>query len=195
VSILPYIKKFFLVLGFLLIPCVVSAQLRDWPDDEREGIKINYTEANVLEYTLPDLLTLSSGEKVKDIETWNNLRRLELVKLLEVNQFGRAAGNPADVSYDIFEDGTPVFNGEALRKQIIINSGNGVKADLLVYLPAGVNKPSPVLLNAGFFANSQTVDDTGIKEGMVWNREKQRVPAGNGSPFPKTDVMQFIERG
>ena len=194
-SILLYTKRSILVLGFLLMPFVVSAQIRDWPDDEREGIKINYTEANVPQYTLPDLLTFSNGKKVKDIETWNNLRRSEIVKLLEENQFGKAMGNPGDVNFKIFEKGTPVFNGKALRKQIIIDFGKGVKADLLIYLPADMGKPSPMLLNIGFFANSQTVDDPGIKEGMVWNREKKHVPAGNESPFPKTDVMPFIDRG
>jgi hypothetical protein len=194
-SILKYAKRYFLVLAFLLIPLSVSSQIRDWPDDEREGIKINYTESNVPHYTLPDLLTLSNGEKVNDVKTWNNLRRPEIIKLLEENHFGRAMGNPGDVSFEIFEKGTSVFEGKALRKQIIINFGKGIKADLLIYLPADMNRPSPLLLNIGFFANSQTVDDPGIKEGMVWNREKQRFPAENDSPFPKTDVMQFIERG
>ena len=83
-----------MVFLFLLIPFIASAQIRDWPDDEREDIKINNTESNVPHYTLPDLLTLSNGEKVRDVKMWNDRRLPEILKLLEENQFGRALGKP-----------------------------------------------------------------------------------------------------
>ncbi|MBN2320133.1 MAG: acetylxylan esterase, partial [Acidobacteria bacterium] len=185
-----------LVFVFALIPIIAVMQIRDWPDDEREGIKINYTEANVPAYTLPELLTLQDGEKVTDTKTWNEKRRPEILKLLVENQFGRAPGNPEDVVFTVFDEGTPVFEGKALRRQITLHFGRkGPEADLLVYLPANAEKPSPLLLNISFMANCQTVNDSGVKEGMTWNMEKQRVPAGRESMFPKIDVMQFIERG
>ena len=56
--------KFILILVFALTSAVANAQIQDWPDDEREGIKINYTEANVPRYTLPDPLMLLNGGKV-----------------------------------------------------------------------------------------------------------------------------------
>ena len=52
--------------------------------------------------------------------------------------------------------------------------------DLLLYLPAGLPKPVPVLLNISFSANSNTVDDPGIKPGEIWSREKKKVPASPG---------------
>lgn len=189
------IKLIIPVLAISLSSTVSTAQVRDWPDDEREGIRINYTEAKVPHYTLPDLLTLQNGEKVKDNKIWIEQRRPEIIRLLEDEQFGRAVGNPGDVTFEIFEKYTPVFDKKALRSQVTIRFGKGVKAELLIYLPAGSGGPSPLILNIGFFANSQTVDDPGIKQGTVWNMEKKRVPAGNDSPFPKTDVMQFINRG
>ncbi len=190
-----HVKMFFLVLSFFIIQITAAAQVQDWPDDEREGIKINYTEANVPAYSLPDPLRLLNGKMVSDQKTWNESRRPEIVKLLEDNQFGRAVGNPEDVSFRVYEKWTPVFDGKAVRSQVVIDFGHGVEADLLIYLPAGKNKPSPLLLNIGFFANSQIVNDPGIKPGMVWNMDKKRVPAGNDSPFPKTEVLPFIERG
>lgn len=184
-----------LVLSMSFVAVVSHAQIQDWPDDEREGIKINYTEANVPEYTLPDLLTLQDGRKVSSVKIWNEERRPEILKILEDNQFGKAIGNPKDVKFTVFDKGTPVFEGKALRKQITMKFGNDIEADLLLYLPANIGKPSPLLMNISFMANSQTVDDTGIKEGFIWNREKQRVPAGQNSRFPKMDVMKIIERG
>ncbi len=186
---------FLILLVFALIPVIAVTQIRDWPDDEREGIKINYTEANVPQYTLPELLTLQDGRKVTDIQTWNEKRRPEILQLLVENQFGRAMGNPKDISIEVFDGGSLVFGRKALRRQVTMHFGKGPEVELLVYLPTNAKKPSPLLLNISFMANSQTVDDPGVKEGMTWNREKQRVPAGKGSPFPKLDVMQFIERG
>ena len=180
---------------FTLFSAVAVTQIRDWPDDEREGITINYTEANVPDYTLPDPLTLLNGKKVTDVQTWNEQRRPEIVRLFEQNQFGRALGNPDDVRFTVFEEWTPVFNGKAVRKQVTIHFGKGPQADLLIYIPAKREMPSPLILNIGFMANNQTVDDPGVKEGTTRNSKKERVPAGKGSPFPKTDVMQFIERG
>jgi hypothetical protein len=183
------------ILIFILVPVAAVTQIQDWPDDEREGIKINYTEANVPAYTLPELLTLQDGGKVTDTKTWNEQRRPEILRLLVENQFGRAMGNPEDVSFTVFDKGTPVFEGKALRKQVTMLFGKGPQVDLLIYLPANAAKSSPLLLNIGFMANNQTVNDSGVKEGWTWNRERQRVPAGRESLFPKTDVMQFIERG
>jgi hypothetical protein len=88
---------------FTLSSVLALTQIRDWPDDEREGITINYTEANVPGYTLPDPLTLLNGKKVTDVQTWNEQRRPEIVRLFEQNQFGRALGNPDDVRFTVFE--------------------------------------------------------------------------------------------
>jgi len=186
---------FLLILTFTLLPVAAVTQIQDWPDDEREGIKINYTETNVPGYTLPNPLILLNGKKVTDIQTWKEQRRPEIMKLFEENQFGRAVGNPKDVRFTVFDKGTPAFEGKALRKQVTMHFGRGPEVDLLFYLPAKSEKPSPMLLNIGFTANNQTVDDPGVKVGEIWNRENQRVPAEGESIFPKTDVMQFIERG
>jgi hypothetical protein len=117
------------------------------------------------------------------------------MRLFEGNQFGCALGNPKDVSFTVFDKGTSVFNAKALRRQVTMHFGKGPQADLLIYLPADSKKPSPLLLNIGSMANNQMVDDPGVKEGEIWSGEGKRVPAGKKSPFPKLDVMQFIERG
>ena len=180
---------------FAFSSVIADTQIRDWPDDEREGIKINYTEAKVPDYTLPDPLTLQNGEKVTDIQTWNERRRPEIMRLFEENQFGRAVGDSRDVSFEVFDKGTPVFGGKALRRQVTMHFRRELQVDLLIYLPANAKGPSPLLLNIGFMANSQTVDDPGIGRDTGLNRKKQQGPAGKGFSFPKTNVMQFIERG
>src|SRR5688500_14206070 len=51
----------------------------------------NYDESKVPQYTLPDPLTLSSGEKVTDVKTWQERRRPELLHLFETQVYGRPA--------------------------------------------------------------------------------------------------------
>lgn len=182
----------------LFIATQVKAQVQDWPDDEREGIRINYTEAHVGTYTLPDPLMLENGQKVNDAETWFGKRRPEILKLFEENQFGKTPEKPRDLSFDVFDKGTQAFGGKALRKQVTVYFSKdtaGPKMELLIYLPTEATKPVPVLLNINFAANSTMVDDSGVKRGMVWDRDHQHVLAPEKSFFGHMDVMPLIENG
>jgi hypothetical protein len=162
------------------------------------GIPVNYEEALVGKYTLPDPLVMADGKPVRDAKTWNNARRPEIVRLFEENQYGRAPGRPAGMSFDVFEKAAPALEGKAIRRQVTIYFSAdkaGPKADVLLYLPAGATAPSPVLLNIGFSANSSTVNDPGIKPGTVWGRDKQRVPASQGMTIGRLNPLPFLEQG
>src|ERR1022692_1382708 len=114
------------------------------------GIPVNYDEAKVGTYTLPDPLLLADGKPVRDAKTWNEKRRAEIVRLFEENQYGRAPGRPAAMSFDVFDKGTPALDGKAIRRQVTIYFSAdkaGPKMDLLVYLPAASRAPVPLLLN------------------------------------------------
>lgn len=160
------------------------------PPDTVAGIPVNYKEENAGNYTLPELKTTT----VKD---WQNKRRPEILHLFEENQFGKAPGKPKDLRFNVFDKGTPVFNGTAIRKQVTVyftKDTSDHKMDLLIYLPAKAAKPSPVLLGISFVPNSLSVDDAGIKPGMMWSREGKKVPATR-SVFRKFDVEKFISNG
>ncbi|MHB1698964.1 MAG: glucuronyl esterase domain-containing protein [Acidobacteriaceae bacterium] len=163
------------------------------------GIPVNYDEAKVGTYQLPDPLLLANGKQVRDPQTWNKKRRPEIVKLFEENQYGRAPGRPAGMNFDVFDKGTPAFGGKAIRKQVTIYFSadrKGPKLDLLEYLPAGARKPVPLLLNISFSANSSAVDDPGVKVGEVWDaKANKRIPAINGRTFGKLIVLPIIDAG
>lgn len=162
------------------------------------GIPVNYNEALVGTYTLPDPLVLASRELVRDSETWYQKRRPEIMRLFEDNQFGRSPGRPADMSFDVYDKGTPALDGRAIRKQITVyfsSDKTGPQMNMLVYLPADANKPVPLLLNLSFFANSSVVDDPGIKPGEVWGRDKKKVPAPKSMNFGKLNVTPFLAHG
>jgi hypothetical protein len=173
------------------------------PDPKRSpiaGIPVNYEEANVGTYTLPDPLKMSDGKPVRDAKTWMDKRRPELVKLFEENEYGRAPGRPAGMSFDVFDKGTPALDGKATRRQVTVyfsKDKDGPKMDLLMYVPAAAKGPVPMILQIGFSPNSSTVADDGVRVGQVWNpKDKTRVPAKQGGPaIGRLNPLPALERG
>jgi hypothetical protein len=163
------------------------------------GIPVNYDEAKVGTYVLPDALVLNDGMPVHDAKTWYAKRRPEIVNLFETQQYGRDPGRPAGESFDIFDHGSPALGGKAIRKQVMIyfnEQKSGPAIQLLLYLPAGAKGPVPMLLSINFGAVQNAVDDPGIKPETAWNpKTGTRVmpPAGKG--FGKLEVIPFLEAG
>ncbi|HVS51059.1 MAG TPA: acetylxylan esterase [Opitutaceae bacterium] len=192
-----------LLAAALLTALVARAQITDTADGVVAGIPVNYTEAKTGSYTLPDVLTCADGTKVADAQAWSAKRRPEILKLIEENEYGRAPGRPEKMSFDVFDQGTPAFDGKALRKQVTIYFGADKSdnyLDLLVYLPAEAKGPVPVLLNFGWVANNLAVADPGVKVGRSWNpSQKKRVPATpapGGRGFGRvTNIPQVLARG
>ena len=102
------------------------------------------------------------------------------------------------MTFDVFDNGTPAFDGKAVRRQVTIHFSadkTGPGMDLLVYVPAGSTKPVPLLMNISFSANSTTVDDPGVRVGEIWGRDKKKVPAPAGGTFGRIDVRRLIDAG
>ncbi|WP_346858522.1 hypothetical protein [uncultured Draconibacterium sp.] len=161
------------------------------------GIPINYDEAKVAPYTLPDPLVLQNRKPVADAKTWYKKRRNEILGLFESEQFGKSPDRK-NISLKVFETGTLVLDGKAIRKQVTIyftSDTSNYKADLLVYLPAQLKEPAPLMLQISFSPNCLAVDDPGVKCGTMWNREGQRVSASEGRRFGSFDVEKFISNG
>jgi hypothetical protein len=181
----------------LFTAVALSAQIADYPADTVAALPVNYTDANAGSYTLPDPLINAAGKPVRDAKAWAK-RRTEILHLFEELQFGRTPPAPKKIRFDVFDKGTPALNGKALRKQVTIYFGpnnDGPKMDLLVYTPANAASPVPLLLNAGFSANSAAVEDPGIRPGLIWNREKQHVPVPPGRGFGRIKVETFLDAG
>jgi hypothetical protein len=129
---------------------------------------------------------------------WYEKRRPEIVKLFEEHQFGKMPPRPAEMTFNVFDNGTPAFDGRAIRKQVTVyftKDTSKHKMDLLMYLPAKTDKPAPLLLVINFAANSNAVDDPGVKQGNVWTREGQKIPAAQAMSSGKLNVDQFIAEG
>src|SRR5947209_6585660 len=99
---------------FIYASVQTFAQVAKPPATMVAGIPVNYDEAKVGTYTLPGVLTMKNGRQVTDKQTWLSKRRPEIVSLFEQYQFGRMPAKPADLSFNVFDSGTPVLNGAAI---------------------------------------------------------------------------------
>lgn len=190
-------KCFYAPLTLLLL-LMVSYSVKGQAPDTVAGIPVNYVEEKVGKYQLPDPLMLANGEAVDNADTWFEKRRPEILELFKEFQYGHTPGPLEELDYNLFDDGTPAYDGTAVRKQVTVyfsDDKEGPKMDLLIYLPADTMEPAPVLLMPGFFPNYSKVDDPGVKRGQMWNRENERVPAPEDSPFGKLDVPFLISSG
>lgn len=187
----------FLIAILSLHPGLSVAQ-RKAPPDTVAGIPVNYDEAKAGTYTLPDPLVFADGKPVKTKAEWYHKRRPWILEAFKEDQYGHAPGRPSDMKFDVFDKGTPAFNGQVMRKQVTIyfnGEKQGPKMDLLLYLPAHKKDPVPVLLMPGFLPNSSRVKDPGVKRGEMWNRKHERIPAPEQSPFGTFDVTKLTSNG
>ena len=187
------------VVGVLVCTAPLFAQVRKDAPESIAGIPVNYDEARVGTYVLPDALAFSNGMPVRDAKSWWKKRRPELVAMFEAQQYGRAPQRPADESFEVFESGTAALGGQAIRKQVRIHLSKGEGSptiQLLIYLPAKSRKPVPVLLSINFGAVQDAVDDPGIKPETVWDPKTNAriVPAG-GPHFGHLEVEPLLAAG
>jgi hypothetical protein len=198
------------ILLFLLSTGIVASEAQAPPTpasparpnpnpSEVAGIPVNYDEAKVGSYTLPDPLVLNNGKRVRSAKEWFGKRRPEIVELFETQQYGGAPGRPADESFEIVDKGTPALDGKAIRKQVTIHlmkDPAAPKIDLLIYLPANAKKPVPLLLSINFTAVSNAVDDPGIKPETVWDpKTNTRIPATQSRFFAPTNILPLLDAG
>jgi hypothetical protein len=140
-------------LMFLVTCGVAQAQIADTNDEVVAKIPVNYTEAKVGQYTLPDPLKLANGAPVRDADTWMNKRRAELIKLFEENEYGRVPATAPKVTWKVLSTDANAMEGKAIMKKLAGQMGsepNGPAIDATLYLPAKSGKPVPALINLTF---------------------------------------------
>jgi len=121
-----------------------TSQTQNTPPKEVAGIPVNYDEALVGSYTLPDPLVLANSKPVRDAKTWLQKRRPEIVSLFEENQFGRSPGRPKDMSFEVF--GTNIFDKRNQLSRFIICGANCSSEQFLHIVPG---RPRTIGIRAG----------------------------------------------
>ncbi|MCA9412493.1 MAG: acetylxylan esterase [Candidatus Omnitrophica bacterium] len=141
-----------------------------------EKFEPNYDESKVPEYTLPDPLVLSNGEKVTDAKTWKEVRRPEILNLFAEEVYGKTPEAPDLLRYQVIETSDEALDGKAIRKQVRIfftQDKADPKMDLLIYLPKGAEKPFPLMIGLNFYGNHTIHSDPAIILSDSWMRKNE----------------------
>ncbi|HVU38292.1 MAG TPA: acetylxylan esterase [Opitutales bacterium] len=138
----------------IILAGTARGQVADAPDSVVAGIPVNNTESHVKPYTLPDLLTLSNGQSVKDAATWMNERRPEIVHFYETQVYGRVPATAPKVTWELVSEDRAALDGAAVMKKLAGHMGgpNGPAINLTLYTPANATKPVPVIVGIQFGA-------------------------------------------
>jgi len=128
-----------------------------------EPHEINYDEAKVPDYTLPDLLARKDGTFVQNAYEWSNFQRGYWKRMLEDELYGPIPPKPAAMSYRVLEVKPAALDGKALRKRVLLEfQGVGQASysfELLIYIPAAARTPAPVLCGLNFCGNQGTTPE------------------------------------
>ena len=148
---------------------------------------------------LPELLTLSTGEIIRDKRDWLNARRPEIARAVEHYVYGTAPKAPTEVRTTLMEE-CITDDGKAWREQIRLHIGEGVSMDLLIYSPVGVER-APCFLGLNFCGNHATTHDPKVMITESWmpssrgGRDGKANDAQRGMKAERWDYEQAISKG
>ena len=153
----------------------------------------NYDESAVPEYSLPDLLTTAAGKPVRTASAWENVRRQEVLHLLEA-EYGTVPPRPADESWRVVSEG-PALGGAAIRREVTVDLGAGDRIHLLLLVPAGRQEPAPCFLGVNFFGNHTITDDPAIALPDTLRYRPDFIVQPRGSQSHRWPLETLIARG
>jgi hypothetical protein len=140
----------------------------------------NADESKVPAYTLPDVLTLRSGEKVADAKTWWQKRRPEIVEDFDREIYGRVPANTPKVNWEITNTAdTTVGNISAIVKHIEGHVDNSsypqiqVDISLTLVTPSSAKTPMPIVIEFAFVfpRGFTTPRDTSKNQPTPWQQQ------------------------
>ena len=169
-------------------------------------LPVNYDEAKVPKYTLPDPLVLSSGERVTDAATWQTRRRPEILRIFETLMYGKMPGRPEKMKFQTKSVTPDALGGKATRKEVTVlfaGDPSGPKMDVLLYLPKAAKRPVPMFLGLNFGGNHAVHSDPGITLCQSWMRDNpargvtnhRATEKSRGTEASRWQVEKVLARG
>ena len=148
---------------------------------------INYDEAKIPPFELPELLAFKDGTPVKSPEQWP-ARRQEILDLLSDQEYGFMPKEKPSIQAELRESGS-AFGGKAIREQYRLTMSRkvgdelkSIKADVLVYRPARATGKVPAFLGLNFYGNHIVAKDNAIFMPDCWLSESEKYSVKNGIP-------------
>ena len=197
-----YSKAFRLYKFLLFIPLISISMLAVNAQDSL----INYDEAKIPPYTLPDPLRLADGKRITSSTEWIRQQRPKMLQLFADNVYGKLPGKPKQLHFVINAIDSSALGGIAIRKQVTVfftRASAEPKMEVLLYLPKYAKAPVPVCMGLNFYGNQTISNDAGIKLSTQWapNDEEKHLEnnrateASRGTDAGKWPVEEIIKRG
>jgi len=189
-------KSFF----FITLACI-TAYLSNAQDS-----LINYDEARMPSYTLPDPLLLPDGKHITTREEWTQQQRPAMMKLFADHVYGRLPSKPADLHFKLNAIDSSALGGKAILKQVTIyfsRAPAGPSMEVLLYLPKLARAPVPVFTGLNFYGNQTISKEPAIHLSTRWSpndpqkhlENNRATEASRGTDTAKWPVEEIIKRG
>ena len=163
---------------------------------------INYDEAKIPPYTLPDPLQLSNSKRIATAREWTQHQRPAMLQLFADNVYGKMPGKPTGLHFAVKNIDSFAFGGKAIRKQITIfftTASAEPSMDVLLYLPKFAKGRAPVFIGLNFYGNHTISKDSGIILTTRWvpnNANNNRATeTSRGMQADRWPVEEMIDRG
>lgn len=152
---------------------------------------------------LPDPLMTLAGEQISSVESWEAVRRPEILRLFAHYMYGYMPP-AAEIQYEIDSVDENYLDGKAVKKQVTINFGpdRTPPMHLLLVVPKDTPDTVPVFLGTNFHGNHSVLPDMDIPLSNVWQPERGdgvvdniATEAARGTRADRWSIESVIERG
>ncbi len=178
--------------GIGLVCGILFAQQPHLPQNYPPGL---YDESKVPKYTLPDPLTLLNGDKVTDIRIWKEKRRPEILRLFEINVYGKTMiGKPKEMTWEVTLEDRKAMHDSVIVKKVTIYftaKKDWPKMELNIVLPNHTSRPVPVFFVPGWMRNQELLLKRGY--GLVNFNPWEIEPDRKDSAYEKS-IRKFFAR-
>lgn len=159
---------------------------------------VNYCEAEIPPYILPEILRSSDGSMVSTTEQWEQSRRKELLQIFKDYMYGELPPLPDKVKYEELSKPVEVFDGLGTRQEIRIifqmNDGRSHFIDMLLYIPSAPG-PHPLFCGLTFSGNHAVELDERIHISGLRGDGSATFLYERGSQMRRFPLKVILERG
>jgi hypothetical protein len=134
--------------------------------------KLNYDEAKVAAFSLPDPLLRADGWGRHDVASWIGGGRSEILRLFESDIYGFSPRENGSSARSMIVREASIFAKKAIVKDIDIRFRNRSPKHVirvLLLIPRNAHKPVPVFLGLNFFGNYTVTPETALEIQGQWH--------------------------
>ncbi|MDR1814482.1 MAG: acetylxylan esterase [Tannerella sp.] len=162
--------------------------------------EVNYDEAKVPAFDVPDPLTCNDGTKVSTVKEWENRRRPEIMAFFASQFYGQTPAEKIPVSYTVLSENPNFMEGKATARQVkfvFTNNGKSLEAILLLLLPNNNKAKIPVFVSYNYKGNHSICLDTTILYTPSFSRLKTADDPDwkRGNQATRWSIEKIIARG